>query len=66
MKTKEAFSAIKFKDSSQHNLSRKLSGIRSGSSYKQKICRIAESGPLRDWWNGLAEKGKAIHKKALT
>ena len=66
MKTKESFSAIEFKESSQHNLSRKLSGIRSGRSYKQKICRIAASGPLGEWWNGLAGKDMPIHNKSLT
>ena len=66
MKTKESFSAIKFKESSQHNLSRKLSGIRSDRSYKQKICRIAATGPLGEWWNGLTGKDSAIHNKSLT
>ena len=65
MKANESFSAIKFKESSQHNLSRKLSGIRSGHSYKQKIRCIAESGPLGEWWSGLAKGTKTKHKKSF-
>ncbi len=66
MKTNESFSAIKFKESSQHNLSGKLSGIRSRRSYKQKISRIAEAGPLGEWWNSLARKASSTHKKSVT
>ena len=65
MKTNESFNAIDFKESAQHNLSRKLSGIRSGLSYKQKIRCIADSGPLGEWWSALARKTKMKQNKSF-